>query len=166
MRSPERWLSGRKRRTRNPVYGSPYRGFESHPFRQSNKSDQWSLLLFEGTDRLFLNHVPVKYHCRARSTACPGACLVMVHAGLNRVARAGIARHLPGRGVGAAGEGAIGTEGNAGAFCGGAICACLAAASHTWRASTLASRISANSASGADQACSVAGTPPANSIAR
>src|SRR5215218_6583613 len=30
----ERWLSGRKHRTRNAAYGQPYRGFESHPLRQ------------------------------------------------------------------------------------------------------------------------------------
>ena len=29
----ERWLSGRKHRTRNAAYGQPYRGFESHPLR-------------------------------------------------------------------------------------------------------------------------------------
>lgn len=29
----ERWQSGRMRRTRNAVYGQPYRGFESHPLR-------------------------------------------------------------------------------------------------------------------------------------
>ena len=29
----ERWQRGRMRRTRNAVYGQPYRGFESHPLR-------------------------------------------------------------------------------------------------------------------------------------
>src|SRR5690242_21548842 len=32
----ERWLSGRKHRTRNAAYGQPYRGFESHPLRQGS----------------------------------------------------------------------------------------------------------------------------------
>ena len=31
----ERWLSGRKRRSRKPVYGQLYRGFESHSLRQN-----------------------------------------------------------------------------------------------------------------------------------
>ena len=31
----ERWLSGRKHRTRNAAYGQPYRGFESHPLRHN-----------------------------------------------------------------------------------------------------------------------------------
>src|SRR3954465_1007105 len=31
----ERWLSGRKHRTRNAAYGQPYRGFESHPLRHA-----------------------------------------------------------------------------------------------------------------------------------
>ena len=34
-RHAERWQRGRMRRTRNAVYGQPYRGFESHPLRQS-----------------------------------------------------------------------------------------------------------------------------------
>ena len=33
FRLTERWLSGRKHRTRNAAYGQPYRGFESHPLR-------------------------------------------------------------------------------------------------------------------------------------
>ena len=33
LRPAERWLSGRKHRTRNAAYGQPYRGFESHPLR-------------------------------------------------------------------------------------------------------------------------------------
>ena len=36
----ERWLSGRKHRTRNAAYGQPYRGFESHPLRQSSVQAQ------------------------------------------------------------------------------------------------------------------------------
>lgn len=32
----ERWLSGRKHRTRNAAYGQPYRGFESHPLRHAS----------------------------------------------------------------------------------------------------------------------------------
>ena len=32
-RLPERWQSGRSRRTRNAEYGQPYRGFESLPLR-------------------------------------------------------------------------------------------------------------------------------------
>ena len=35
-RSTERWLSGRKHRTRNAAYGQLYRGFESHPLRQTS----------------------------------------------------------------------------------------------------------------------------------
>ena len=31
----ERWLSGRKHRTRNAACGQPYRGFESHPLRHA-----------------------------------------------------------------------------------------------------------------------------------
>src|SRR3954451_5017119 len=31
----ERWLRGRKHRTRNAACGQPYRGFESHPLRHS-----------------------------------------------------------------------------------------------------------------------------------
>ena len=33
MSGTERWLSGRKRRSRKPEYGQPYRGFESHSLR-------------------------------------------------------------------------------------------------------------------------------------
>ena len=33
MSGKERWLSGRKRRSRKPEYGQPYRGFESHSLR-------------------------------------------------------------------------------------------------------------------------------------
>src|SRR5580693_7894271 len=32
-RGMERWLSGRKHRTRNAAYVEAYRGFESHPLR-------------------------------------------------------------------------------------------------------------------------------------
>ena len=32
----ERWLSGRKHRTRNAACRQPYRGFESHPLRQGS----------------------------------------------------------------------------------------------------------------------------------
>src|SRR6476646_8838049 len=35
----ERWLSGRKHRTRNAAYGQPYRGFESHPLRHTQAVD-------------------------------------------------------------------------------------------------------------------------------
>src|SRR4051794_22451114 len=35
----ERWLSGRKHRTRNAAYGQPYRGFESHPLRHNRVFD-------------------------------------------------------------------------------------------------------------------------------
>jgi integrase len=54
-RGPERCRSGRTGRTRNPVYGLPYRGFESHPLRQvsihthpsqSNKCPLTRALLF------------------------------------------------------------------------------------------------------------------------
>ena len=34
----ERWLSGRKRRSRKPEYGQLYRGFESHSLRQEPSS--------------------------------------------------------------------------------------------------------------------------------
>ena len=33
--APERWQSGRSRRTRNAEYAQAYRGFESLPLRQS-----------------------------------------------------------------------------------------------------------------------------------
>src|SRR3954464_10811502 len=44
----ERWLSGRKHRTRNAAYGQPYRGFESHPLRQKSIK----LLIFKEKTRL------------------------------------------------------------------------------------------------------------------
>ena len=40
--APERWLSGRKHRTRNAAYLEGYRGFESHPLRQSSWSQLYS----------------------------------------------------------------------------------------------------------------------------
>src|SRR5690348_3082688 len=39
QKSAERWLSGRKHRTRNAAYGQPYRGFESHPLRHTHLLD-------------------------------------------------------------------------------------------------------------------------------
>src|SRR5277367_36354 len=35
--APERWQSGRSRRTRNAEYAQAYRGFESLPLRQLNR---------------------------------------------------------------------------------------------------------------------------------
>ncbi len=37
----ERWLSGRRRRTRNAVYSKGYRGFESHPLRTMNEPEHF-----------------------------------------------------------------------------------------------------------------------------
>ncbi len=50
----ERWLSGRKRLTRNQVCGKPYRGFESHPLRKYNTLPKGRVLylrLDEGFER-------------------------------------------------------------------------------------------------------------------
>jgi hypothetical protein len=53
----ERCQSGRMGLTRNQVYGSPYRGFESHPLRQQVRPS--SSLRSETVEGLFLSGVYV-----------------------------------------------------------------------------------------------------------
>ena len=59
--APERWQSGRSRRTRNAEYAQAYRGFESLPLRQNTCLFNCNHLSF------FRNHAP-----------CPNICPKMV----------------------------------------------------------------------------------------
>ena len=166
MHGPERWLSGRKRRTRNPVYGSPYRGFESHPFRQNQKkaTDSRFFYLARAAIRLFLTYVFNSRNRRSFATARRRARAVLVRAGLNRAACAGIDRHVLGARASATGEDAVGADRNARAFRSGANGIAAAAAAQAGTASTY--RTGFGVASGIGQARNHADTFRATHSAR
>ena len=105
-----------KRRTRNPVYGSPYRGIESHPFRQMKKQRPTvAFLLVPAPLRLCLIHVRISRNHRPHPTAATGARTALVRARIDCFARLGIAWNFPARCAGTGGDTAVGADGKAGA---------------------------------------------------
>src|SRR5471032_2815917 len=89
---------------------------DRHVFRQIKKRPTVAFKLAPAALRLFLTHVPISRHCRAHPFARWGARFALVRTGLDRAAYAGVARPLLEGRTGAAGQSAIGADGEAGAF--------------------------------------------------